>query len=306
MWNNFIVVTASVFSLFLMMGVGFLFGRKGLLGEQTISQMSKLLLTVAAPALVIESLQVDFSVELLKTLGIALMVTVLLYVLYGGMVLLLFRRQPEATRSVLRFGVMFGNIGFMGMPLILSVLGQEAVIFCAISLIVFNIGNWTYGVALLGEKISLRKAVANPGVIGGAIALALFLLRIRLPGPILSAVGYIGDLNTPLAMVVIGGQMASADLPATFRQSRLYLAAALKLVAVPLLTVLVLAPFHLDSMLVMTLAILSGCPTAGATSMFAQMFRKDTVSAAQLVTLSTILCIATLPLVAVVAQYFTG
>jgi hypothetical protein len=158
----------------------------------------------------------------------------------------------------------------------------------------------------MGEKVSFRQAFLNPGVIGLVIGLALFLLRISLPAPVLSAVNYLGDLNTPLAMVVIGGQMAGADLAATFRQVRLYLAAAIKLVAMPILTMLVLLPFHLDIQLYLTVVILSGCPSAGATSMFAQMCRRDTSTAAQLVTLSTLLSVVTLPLMTLLARLIAG
>jgi hypothetical protein len=194
----------------------------------------------------------------------------------------------------------------MGLPLITSALGSEATILCVMSLVVFNVANWTYGVVLMGEKMSLRQALLNPGVIGLVIGLALFLLRISLPSPVLNAVNYMGDLNTPLAMVVIGGQMAGADLAATFRQVRLYFAAAVKLLAMPVLTMLVLLPFHLDDQLYLTVVILSGCPSAGATSMFAQMCGRDTASAAQLVTLSTLISVVTLPLMTLLARLLTG
>ena len=117
-----------------------------------------------------------------------------------------------------------------------------------------------------------------------------------------NAVGFLADLNTPLAMVVIGGQMAGADLAATFRAGRLYGAAALKLVVMPLVTIVALFPLGLDPMMYLTLVILAGCPTAGTTSMFCQMFGQDTASAAQLVTLSTLLSMVTLPMVALLAQ----
>lgn len=306
MLHEFLVVAGSVATLFLMMAVGYFFAKKGMLGQQALSQMSNLLLKVVAPCVMIGALQVDFSTELLKTLGTALAVLAGLYVLYGVLVHFLFRKQPDQTGAPLRFGVMFGNIGFMGLPLISAVLGDEALIFCVVALAVFNIANWTYGAVLMGEPVSVKKAVINPGVIGTAIAVALFLLRIRLPGPVLSAVNYLGDLNTPLAMVVIGGQMASANLLATFKERRLYLATALKLVVVPLLTLAVLLPFGLDPMLALTVVILAACPTAGVTSMFSQMFHKDTAMAAQLVTLSTLLSIVTLPIMALLARQLVG
>lgn len=300
--NDLTIVADSVATLFLMMAVGFALAKKKLVGTETLSQLSRILLKVVAPCVVISSLQVDFSMELLKTMGMALLVLAVIYVLYYILVCLLFKRQPEATRASLRFGTMFGNVGFMGLPLIQAVLGQEATIFCVMSLAVFNVSSWTLGVSFMGERVSAKKAVLNPGVLSLLAGLVLFVLQIRLPSPVLSAVEYMGSLNTPLAMVVIGGQMAGADLPATFKEKRLYGATLVKLVVMPLLTLLVLLPLRLERLMFLTIVILSGCPSAGVTSMFAQMYRKDTAASAQMITLSTLLSIITLPLVALLAR----
>ena len=304
--NDLLVVSGSVFTLFLMMGVGFFLAKKQLLSRETQSQLSSLLLKVVAPCLTIGSLQIQRTAEVLRQMAAALGALVGTYVLCGAVIWFLFRRQREDTRAALRFGTMFGNVGFMGIPLISSILGDEAVIFCVMSLVVFSVSNWTYGVAVMGEKISPRKALVNPGVIGMVIAMALFLLEIRLPAPVLSAVNYIGDLNTPLAMVVIGGQMAGADLLLTFKDRRLYLSTALKLLVMPVAVLLVLLPFQLPSVILLTVVILAGCPTAGATSMFAQMYGKDTATAARMVTLATLLSILTLPVIALVARFAAG
>lgn len=110
------------------------------------------------------------------------------------------------------------------------------------------------------------------------------------------------DLNSPLAMIVIGGQIAGADLAATFTQRRLYAASAIKLVAIPAALMLVLLPLRLDPMLYCATVILTATPAAGATGIFAQRFGQDTTTAAQYITLSTLLSIITLPIFAVLAQ----
>lgn len=304
--NDLKIVSGSVFTLFLMMAVGFFLAKKKLLTRETQSQMSSLLLKVVAPCIMIGSLQIDRTPEILGSMAAALAVFAATYALSGLVIWFMYRGQPADTRASLRFGTMFGNVGFMGLPLITSILGEGAVIYCVLGLVVFSVANWTYGIAVMGEKVSLKKAVLNPGVIGMIIAMALFLLQLRLPAPILKAVNYMGDLNTPLAMVVIGGQMAGADLLATFKERRLYLAAVVKLIVMPLVVLAVLLPFSPDSVILLTVVILAGCPTAGATSMFAQMFGKDTSAAARMVTLSTLLSILTLPVIALVARLVAG
>lgn len=181
-------------------------------------------------------------------------------------------------------------------------------VYCVASMAVFSVATWTHGAAMMGgrENLSVKKAILNPGVIGCAAGFALFFLNVTLPSPLGNAVSFLGDLNTPLAMVVIGGQMASANLGDTFRKGVLYLNSALKLIVMPVLTALVLLPFHLNSLMYCTLVVLSGCPTAGLTGIFAQQFRRDTGTAAQLVTLSTLLSIATLPVIALLARTLGG
>ena len=111
-------------------------------------------------------------------------------------------------------------------------LGESAVIFAVVATVTFNLFQWTHGVILMGgqKKISVRQALVNPGTIGLAVGLTLFLSGMRLPSMVDSAVNFLGDLNTPLAMVVIGGQMASTDLGRTFRRPDLYASSILKLI----------------------------------------------------------------------------
>ena len=304
MLDALFVVGGSVLTLFLLMAVGFVFGRMGLLSGETLSQLSRLLLYVVTPAITITSFEVERTPENTRQLLIAAAALAGTYALYMILSSALFRRQDEQRRGVLRFAAIYGNTGFMGLPLIQSVLGDGAMMIAVMAFAVFNIATWTHGVLIMGgrEHFSLRKAALNPGVLGFAAAVLLFAVGWRLPGPVDAAVGYLGSLNTPLAMVIIGGQMASANLLETFRERKLYLASALKLVGLPVLTALVLLPFRLDAMIFSALVILSACPTAGATSLFAQNMDKDTALAARQITLSTLLCIVTLPVMAVAAQ----
>lgn len=308
MLQNLQVVVGSVVTLFLMMAVGFFFAKKGMLSEQTLSQTSRILLYVVTPAIIVNCFLVERTPELDRQLLTAAAALIGTYALYMLLSMLLFRRRDPDERGVLRFASIYGNKGFMGLPLILSVLGNDAAMVAALALAVFNIVSWTHGVVIIGGRqyLSPKKVFLNPAVLGFAAALVLFLTGWRLPGPVESAVDYLSSLNTPLAMVIIGAQMAGTDLAAVFRMKKLYFAAAIKLIGLPLLTMAVLLPFHLDGTVFAALVILSGCPTAGATSLFCQNMGKDTGLAARLVTLSTLLCIITLPLVAAAAQTLGG
>ena len=302
------VVGGSVLTLFLLMAVGFVFGRLGLLSDNTLSQMSRILLNAVVPAAMIAAFQAERTAEADRQLLASFAALAGTYALYMLGSRLLFRRQAEAHRGILRFAAIYGNVGFMGLPLIQSALGGAAAMTAAVSLVVFNVVTFTHGIALIGGKgaMSAKKIVLNPGILGFLAAIALYLTGWRLPGPVSSAVGHLSNLNTPLPMLIIGGQMAHTDLGLVFREKRLYAATAVKLVGLPVLTALVLLPFRLDSVIFTALVILSGCPTAGVTGLFSQNMGKDAGLAARQITLSTLLCVVTLPLAAVLAKALAG
>lgn len=302
------VVAGSVLTLFLLMAVGFFFGKKEMLNNESLSQMSRILLNAVIPAVMIDTFQVERTPAVDRQLLISFLALAGTYALYMVGSCLLFRREGEDHRGILRFASIYGNTGFMGLPLIQSILGNKATMVAATSLAIFNIVTFTHGVAIIGGKgsTSVKKAVLNPATLGFLAAFVLYIADFRLPAPVGNAVGYLSNLNSPLAMVIIGGQMAHTDILAAFRTKKLYAASALKLLFLPVFTALVLLPFRLEPVIFTTLVILAGCPTAGVTSLFSQSMGKDASLAARQITLSTLLCILTLPLCALLAQGLAG
>lgn len=308
MVQNIAAVAGQVGTLFLMMAVGFLLGKLGKLNSHGLSQMTFLLLYIVNPCIIIQCFQVEATPALLRELGTGALVTLACYAAYILIAQLLFRRTARDDRDSLRFAVVYGNIGFMGVPLVQSVLGADAMIYGALSLVAFNLFSWTHGVILMGGRkaLSPRKVFLNPGVIGLAIALVFFLGHFTLPAPIGNAVSFLADLNSPLAMVAVGAQMASAGLLRSFRRPVLYAASAVRLVVIPALTALCLLPLGLNPALYCASVILSAAPVAGITSMFAQQFGRNTETAVQMITLSTLLSIVTLPVFAALAKSLSG
>lgn len=308
MLEYLLMVSSQVGTMFLMMAAGFALAKRGLLTQAAIPQMTNLLLTVVLPCMLVDSMQIERTPALLGSIGYTSLLVAGLYVLYCLLSIPLFRRQNSATGKALRFGTLYGNVGFMGLPLIQLVLGEQAMVYGVINLIVFNLFNWSQGVVLMGgrRQVSLKQAVLNPGILGTVVALVLFLCGITLPSMVGSAVSFLGSMNTPLAMVIIGAQMASADWRSVFRSPAILLACGLKLVAMPLLTALILYPLHPEPDLYCTLVLLAGVPTASITAMFAQRYGQDVSAGAQLVTVSTLLSILTLPCCGVLAALLSG
>jgi len=303
---DLLIVAGQVLTLFLMMGVGFVITKLGWFSKETSAQCTKLILYAVGTSIIITKLQIDATPEVIRTMAMAALGMALTYVVMIPLSQLLFRKEPADTRVVQRFGITYANNSFMGLPLLAGVLGEDALLFGVISMLIFFACQWTHGVLIFGGKLSLRSAILNPGIIAIAIGLIFFAVGFKLPAPVFNAMDFLGGLNTPLAMVIIGGQMARSNILEVIKKPKLYLTAAIKLVFVPAITIFMLMPLNLEPMSYCACVILSACPTAGVTSMFAQMFHRDEETAAQMVTLSTLLCIITLPIFAVIARQISG
>ncbi len=305
MAHRFLVVLSQVCTLFLILGTGFLFGKLKLITEKGQKELTTLLLNCVSPCLIINAFQIDWDAQFLRRLGTGFLLLAGTYLVAVGVAALLFRRQPEDLRPCLQYGSMYGNVGFMGLPLVSAVLGEDTAIYAILAIVVFNLFAFTHGVMLMGGRgaFSPGRILKTPALWAVAVGLVLLLTRLRLPGPIYTAMGFISDMNTPLAMIVIGAQLSRANLLELFKTPLLYAASAVKLLFLPALTAVLLLPLHLDPTLYTAVVILTGTPAAGFTSIFAQEYHRDVTRSAQLVSLSTLLSALTLPLAALFAEF---
>lgn len=152
MLSNLLTVTGQVATLFLMMAVGFVLGRAGKITEAGRSQMSYLLLYIVCPCVMVDCFLVKRTPALTQEVAVGSAAALACYLLFFAVSLLFFRRQPADARDTLRFAAVYGNIGFMGLPLVQSILGEEALVYGALALLAFNLTSWTLGVLIMGGR----------------------------------------------------------------------------------------------------------------------------------------------------------
>lgn len=300
----FVLIFNQLLKMLLIMLVAFVCYRVGLVNQEGNRNFSAILLNVINPLLIITTYQTDYDPVLVRGLLAALALAVLAH---GILILasqVLIRKGGNADWDVERFAVVYTNCGFMGIPLINSVLGSEGVFYLTAYMTVFNILSWTHGLALLKGKFSaeaLKKGLRAPMVIATGIALILFFGRIRIPSPFSDACDYIVNMNTPLAMMVAGFSVAQSDLKKIFSNLQVYKVCLVKLILAPLLVLLVLALLHVDSRVAYVTLIAAACPTGTTVTMMAMQFKKNYRYASEIFSVSTILSMVTLPLMVFLA-----
>lgn len=291
--------------MFLLMSVGFVGSKIGMITEETSKRLSAIVVNIANPAMILVSGISDERMEGRELLSL----TVVILAIYAVLMLLayllpvLLRVDPK-SRGVYQAMTVFSNIGFMGYPIIAALYGSSAILYGALYSIPFNILIYTFGVSALrkkenGEekkKLSLKE-VLNIGVITSIISLILYLWQIRVPGFLTDTLSYLGNLTAPLSMMVIGASMTSISLRELFTDVRLLLFSLIKLLLIPVLGMLLIRQVVTNEVICGVFMIMLVTPVGSMTAMLAQEYDGDYETASRGVTLTTLLSVITMPVV---------
>ncbi len=303
-----LIVIQQIFIIFILIGVGFLAAKFGILREEGARQITDLLLIIVIPFVIIMAFQASFEPFLIKNLLIAALLAALTHA--AGILIskLIFRNEAPDRKMMLVYSTVFYNAGFFSLPLLRALLGETGVLYGSVFVAVFNLFAWTYGIRLMnGENgASKWKTFLNPGIISLLIALALVLFNIRLPDVVQTTLRYITGLHTPLAMIIIGCQFYLMWRNFNLRDLALWKTVLARNILIPLIMLALIFYLAQDKTLFFASVITASAPTATNTILFATKYRQDVNTAVQTVILTTLLTIISIPLIMALAMLLKG
>ena len=291
-----LILLQKITEMFLLMGMGYLLVRRKMLTDQGTADIGKLLTTVVIPLILINNLWVERTAEksriLLESTGISLVILAVSV----AVSMLLFRRD-----GVSAFSSAFSNAGFIGIPLVTGVLGDDAVFYISTMIVLIGALQYTIGLVMITGDKALMKPEAilrNTVILSVAVGIGLYLLGIPKPALVSSLFGTIGSVNTPLAMILLGGYLAQTSWKQIFGVASNYLVSFVRLLLIPALCVAVLRYLPIgDADLKLALMITAACPAGSLGAIFARQYGKDFEKATGQVCISTILCLIGIPLI---------
>jgi predicted permease len=300
------VLIKQVFIMFVLMGIGFLAYKRGLISDEGSRDIGKILLNVAIPVVVISNFCIEKTAEKTVQFLQSMLLCLICMILSIVMAYLFYHKRDR----IAEFSAAFSNAGFIGIPLVQATFGNEAVFFISVMIVLVSSLQWTFGVYTMTDDRSvmdLRKIISNPIVISVIIGVLIYASGVQMPLIVRDIFSLISAINTPLAMFVSGVYLAQSDLLKIMKQKDPYLVSLARLIVIPLVTVLVfrLIPFGSRQM---KLAILlaAACPVGSNVAIFAQQYGKDYRKGVEYVCISTILSILSLPLLVMIAQFVLG
>lgn len=291
-----LILIQQILVMVAMMAIGVALVKTKMLNDGGVSQLSNIAMYVATPAVIIQAFAIDYNREQLANgLWVALFFTIAL--LLSAVIAYFVCGRAD---KVGQYAVIFSNTGFVGIPIIQSLLGPEYVFYVTMTMAVGTFVLWTYGIYLMSgdlSQISFKKIVTNPAVIALVIGFVLFFAPIHLPAMVNQVLTGMANLNTGLAMLVLGANLGSSNIGLMMSDLRLYKASALRLIVVPLIVLLTLFVMPCSFEIKMVVLIAEATPCGAATSMLAQMFGADYHYGTGLVIVTTLLSMITMPLV---------
>ncbi|MBO7430118.1 MAG: AEC family transporter, partial [Spirochaetia bacterium] len=274
--------------------------KRGFLSPLTIKELSKFIIYVVTPCIVVESFHRPFDSSMLGNMGIACAAAIGAHLLNIILSRVLIRDKEQNRRVVYQFATIFSNCGFMGLPLQYAILGTDGVFYGAVFIAVFNVFTWTYGFTMMGskgQKLKFKEILLNPGVLGVTAGLIIFINSLQIPHVLLVPIKSFAALNTPLPMVVVGYYLAQITSLKVLKDRYLVITQAVKLLAAPLLALLMFYLAGIRGLLLISLVISASAPSAANTVMFSVLFNRDTKLAVTLVSVSVLISLFTMPLV---------
>lgn len=300
---DFTALLNKMLVFLVLMVIGYVLARRGKMDKGSIKAASSLTLNVFLTGSILNSTLgagVDLSWNELGRVFLVVWVMQLLGYLIAWLVRLLVPTERE-HKPLFELLMSMGNSMFVALPIVDALFpGSHAVFYVSLSCLPFNVLLFTYGVWRLQsgrEDFHLRfRDILSVPLLAALAALILFLLKPPLPNAVRGLISTLAGATTPMSMLVIGASLGSVSLLDAFRNGKLYIASAVRLLAIPLITWLVLGLLTDDPVLLMTMTIVAGSPAAVIITVMANQYDRDAVYTAEGTLQSTALSMFTIPL----------
>lgn len=304
-----ILLMEQIFELFLMILMGFIIVKAGIVKEEDSKVLSKIILYLIIPCVIINAFQVNYTKETVNGLLLALVASILLQIILLLVVSLIsrlfFLNEVESA------SIYYSNSGNLIVPIVTFVLGQKWILYGCVFMSIQLIFLWTHCKKIISRESSYdwKKILLNINMISIAIGIVLFFAKIRLPEILTDTLSSVGSMIGPASMIVTGMLFAGMNMKDIFTNKRVYFISALRMIVIPLIALLLIKISHLTTlssdapkiMLIVFLAVIT--PSASTVTQMCQVYGNDAHYASAINVVTTLCAIVTMPLMVLLFSF---
>ncbi|MBO4462814.1 MAG: AEC family transporter [Prevotella sp.] len=293
-------------TLFAIVIVGYVAGRLGYLGGEFDKKLSSLVINFTCPALILASAMTGELPDrrlILPLLGIS----ALTYILLTGVAFLLprFLTKKKDDQGIVGFALMFGNVGFMGYPVVASIFGQQAVFYAAVLNVVNTFAVFTIGtILILGDlgdgKHFQKKVLYSTPMLSAYLAMLIVALGIdNIPNIISQPLTMIGNITVPAALLIIGSSMSQLSARTMLGNMTVYTTTVFRLLLIPIALYFLCSALGFDPYVVNINTMVVAMPVATYGTILCLKYNRDTTLITEVTLITTLLSMLTIPLLTV-------
>ena len=291
----------EIIKLFVIMFMGYAVVKAGLMKSSESKSVSVIMVYLVIPCVILNAFQVEYTPDVQKGLLLACAAAVAVHILFLFLTAIL--KKPLHLDVIERATIIYSNAGILVIPLVQELLGQEYVIYSSAYIAVQLILIWTHCKNMLCEedKLEWKKVLLNINIISIIAGVVLFIFRIQLPSGAQDILNMMNNMIGPLGMLLAGMVIAEVPLKTVFTRKRIYLSAALRLFIYPVFVlglmkvIQTFASIQDSKQILLTVYLASITPACATVTSMAQLYDKDAAYSSSLYVLTTLLSIATMP-----------
>lgn len=296
-----LLLMEEIIKLFVIMFMGYAVVKAGLMKSSESKSVSVIMVYLVIPCVILNAFQVEYTPDVQKGLLLACAAAVAVHILF--LLLTAILKKPLHLDMIERATIIYSNAGILVIPLVQELLGQEYVIYSSAYIAVQLILIWTHCKNMLCEedKLEWKKVLLNVNIISIIAGVVLFIFRIQFPSGAQDVLSMMNNMIGPLGMLLAGMVIAEAPLKTVFTRKRSYLSAALRLFIYPVFVlglmkvIQTFASIQDSKQILLTVYLASITPACATVTSMAQLYDKDAAYSSSLYVLTTLLSIATMP-----------
>ncbi|WP_296879612.1 AEC family transporter [Thomasclavelia sp.] len=298
-FNNLIDLQIEIFILIF---IGYILRKLNIISKENRKSVTDLVIDIILPANIICSFMIEMNQEIIISGLTILIVSIVIQLACQFLGKYFFNKATARQQSVLQYGTICSNAGFMGSPLIQGLYGLDGLLFASIYLIPQRIVMWSGGVACFSDakgKDVIKKVITHPCIVAVFIGMVLMISQVQLPNFITVSIQSLSNCTMALSMIVIGGILAEIRFKDVLNKLTIYYS-VIRLLVIPILVLIPCVLLSLPPLVTAVATVLAGMPAGSTTAILAEKYQGDAKLAVEIVFLSTALSLFTIPVLCIV------